>query len=112
MKALLEVLVATGVIEAVWQQLKLIWPKCLKHLENEKGLPVDQIGVMILAIAACATAGFDLAEAAGLPLEVPFLGPVLTGVLVSRLSALWHDLLGVADGIRQDKKPLKIESGL
>jgi hypothetical protein len=111
MEALLMLLVSAGVIEALWEHLKPLWPRRLKILEEEKGKPVDQLGVLVIALAGCLTTKFDLLETAEL-CSVPYLGSALSGIFVSRLANLWHDLLGTIGGIRNDQKPLKIESGL
>ncbi|MEW5784621.1 MAG: hypothetical protein AB1767_06025 [Bacillota bacterium] len=112
MKEILELLITAGVVEAIWEHLKPLWPRCLKLMESEKGKPIDRLGVLLAAVAACGTLQFNMLEAVGLPLADPWLGALITGILVSRLSSLWHDLLGVADGSKRNKKLLEIESGL
>ena len=110
MEALLMLLVSAGVIEALWEHLKPLWPRRLKILEEEKGKPVDQLGVLVIALAGCLTTKFDLLKQRAL--QRALLGSALSGIFVSRLANLWHDLLGTIGGIRNDQKPLKIESGL
>jgi hypothetical protein len=46
----------------------------------------------------------DFLVALGIPLQVPYLGIILTGILVSRGANFMHDLLGSVNAIYQSKK--------
>ena len=109
MRELLSLFAVAAVIEAVWEVLKPAWPRGLVKLEKKKGIPLDRLGTLLLSIIACLAVKFDLLRAAEIPLPIPCLGAILTGILAGRGSNFWHDLLGVIDGIRRDKKPLEIE---
>jgi len=112
MKELLALFIVAAVVEAVWEGLKPAWPSGLIKLKKQKGVPIDRLGVLLLAVVACAALKFDLFQAAGVPFLIPYLGTFLTGALSGRISNLWHDLLGLIDGIRRDKKPIDVEPGL
>ena len=112
MSEILMLFIIAAVVEAVWEALKPAWPDSLRRLEKERGIPVDSFGALVLSVIIATAAGTDLLQMVGVPLAVPYLGTVLTGVLISRGSNFVHDLLGVIDGIRQDKKPISIDSGM
>lgn len=112
MKELLALSIVAAVIEAVWEGFKPAWPAGLVKLKKQAGIPVDRLGVMLLAVAACSALKFDLFQASGVPFAIPYLGTFLTGILGGRISNFWHDLLGLIDGIRRDKKPIEVEPGL
>ena len=112
MENLLIVFILAAITEAVWEGLKPIWPRGLHRLERQKGMQVDRLAVFLLAVAGAFAVQLDLMAAAGAPFALSCLGTVVSGVLVGRVANLWHDLLGVVDGIRRDKKELEIHSGL
>ncbi len=112
MSDLIVLFMLAAAVEAVWEGLKPLWPKGLRRLEEEKGASVDRIGVLLCTIGAAFAAKLDLASALELPFDLPVVGSLLSGVLGSRIANLWHDCLGTLDGIRRDKKPFEIESGL
>jgi hypothetical protein len=50
----------------------------------------------------------DFLAALGIPLQIPYLGMILTGILVSRGANFMHDLLGSVNAIYQSKKDTNI----
>ena len=48
----------------------------------------------VLAVALCVLAGVDVLAVAGVWLEAPVVGSVLTGVLISRGANFTHDIWG------------------
>ncbi len=112
MSDLIVLFMLAAVTEAVWEGLKPLWPGRLRRLEKEKGAPVDRTGVLLCAIGAAFAARLDLACALDLPFDLPVAGTLVSGILGGRIANLWHDCLGTIDGIRRDKKPLELESGL
>ncbi len=112
MDELLMLFTLAAVTEAVWEGLKPAWPRVLHRLERQKGMPVDRLGVLMLGVAGAFASGLDLMAAAGAPIGLSFLGTLVSGVLAGRVANLWHDFLGLVDGVRRDKKPFNIHSGL
>ena len=104
------VLVA-ALIEAVWEALKPVFGSLVNNLQD-RGVPVDRIAGLVLALIICLGIGsqVDLFALLGLTLEVKYLGVILTAIILARGSNFVHDLLGSLDGIRQNNKPLKIEA--
>ena len=71
-------------IEAIWENLKMIWDK--------NKLSYDRIGSLLLSIIVCLLANLDIFPIVGLPLIIPFVGSILTGIIVSRGANFVHDL--------------------
>jgi len=104
------VLVA-ALIEAVWEALKPVFGILLDRAQD-RGVPVDRIAGLVIALVICLGIGsqVDLFKLLGLTLGIPYLGCILTAIILARGSNFVHDLLGSLDGIRQNNKPLKIEA--
>lgn len=91
MESIIHVLLVALVVEAVVEVLKYCLPK------NEKeGLNIPvwtwPLVSIALGVALCLLGGVDMLSEAGLWLSVPYVGQVLTGVLVSRGSNFIHEL--------------------
>lgn len=104
------VLVA-ALIEAVWEALKPVFGGGVNWLQN-RGIPVDRIATLIIALVICLGVGsmIDLFALLGLTLGVKYLGSILTAIILARGSNFVHDLFGTIGGIMQNNKPLKIEA--
>ena len=89
-------------IESAWEALKPAWPKAVTNWEETKGIPVDNIGIIILAISTCITANLDVFQMAGIHLSTSFLGQILTGILVSRGSNFIHEIISSLQTFRSN----------
>jgi predicted membrane protein len=99
-KAILLIVLAAFLCEAVWETLKMIWdPKYRK---------ADRIGALLLGVAIAMVYGLDIFIILGFAVIWPWVwlkalfGPVLTGILLSRGANFVHDFL---------KKLLQIAGG-
>lgn len=90
--SLLNLIITAMLGEAIWETLKMVW-------QNGK-LSIDRIGALIIGIFLSLTTGLDLLELSGIPVNIPYAGMVLTGILISRGSNFVHDLL---DNISKNK---------
>ena len=72
-------------VEAIWENLKMIYDK--------KKFNVNMIGSLILAIIICILARIDIFPIVGLNMAVPFVGSIFTGIIVSRGANFVNDLL-------------------
>jgi len=89
---LFKLLVVAAVVEAIWETCKMLW---------QKGkLAVDLIGAVLLAILLCIAASVDFFEFIGIPLCIPYLGKVLSGLLISRGANFVHDFLKLVEGLK------------
>ena len=98
------VLVA-ALIEAVWEALKPALGGVVSHLQD-RGVPVDRIAGLVLSLIVCLGIGsqVDLFALLGLTLGIPYLGLILTAIILARGSNFVHDLIGALDGVRQGNK--------
>lgn len=70
----------------------MVWQK--EALADSKGkINPDKIGALAVAILIAFGARIDLFTLVGVPLSIPYLGYVLTGILISRGAGFVHDLL-------------------
>lgn len=71
--------------ESVWETLKMIW-------QNGK-LSIDKIGALCVALIITLSTKLDLLDLLSIKSNIPYLGIILTGILISRGSNFIHDLL-------------------
>lgn len=82
--------------ESIWETAKMIW--------QDGKLSLDRIGAIVIGELLAIGAGIDLLSLAGVPLHIPYLGLILTGLLISRGANFVHDLLQNIDNMRQNTK--------
>jgi len=112
MEVFLIIFVVAAIIEAVWESLKKLLAPLVGWLDGH-GVPADQLGALVVALLICFGLGskIDLFVMLGIPLEIAYLGVILTAVLLSRGSNFVHDLIGSLDAIRQVKKQEALRNG-
>lgn len=71
-------------IEAIWENLKMTY--------NHKKLNINMIGSLLLGILICILAKIDIFAIVGINLIMPFIGYILTGIIVSRGANFVNDL--------------------
>lgn len=71
-------------IEAIWENIKMIYDK--------QKLNINMIGSLVLGIVVCLLAQIDIFPIVGLNMAVPFVGSVFTGIIVSRGANFVNDL--------------------
>lgn len=82
---LFKIVVLSLIVESVWESLKMLW---------QRGkISIDRIGALSIGILLSIGAKIDLLELAGVSLIIPYLGMILTGLLISRGSNFTHDLI-------------------
>jgi len=112
MEIFLIIFVVAAIIEAVWESLKKLLAPLVGWLDGH-GVPADQLGALVVALLICFGLGskIDLFVMLGIPLEIAYLGVILTAVLLSRGSNFIHDLIGTLNGIRESKSLIDFEAG-
>lgn len=85
-----QLVLAAILVEAIWENCKMIW--------KDGKFNVNMIGSLILGILICCFGGLDLFVIAGIGLNIPILGCVLTGIIVSRGANFVNDLLKKIQG--------------
>lgn len=71
-------------IEAIWENLKMIW--------KDKQISFNVLGVLILSVIICLLSNIDIFPIVGIPLLLPFVGNVFTGIIVARGANFVNDL--------------------
>ncbi len=85
------------ICESIWETIKMAVPYKLPDWG-------DRIGVMAIGILLSIASGLDLMRMIGMPLRVPGLGMIFTGLLISRGSNFMHDILAAVNNIQQNTK--------
>lgn len=81
-----EILIGASLVEALWETGKMTY---------QKGkVSADRVGALVIGVGVAVAGGLDACAAVGIPMAVPYLGSVLTGVLLSRGANFMHDILG------------------
>ena len=82
---LLTLFVLAILAESVWETLKMTW---------QKGkLCLDRVGALVVSLVICIDIKLDMLTLLGIKTTIPFIGIVLTAILISRGSNFLHDLL-------------------
>ncbi|MBS4959161.1 MULTISPECIES: hypothetical protein [Clostridium] len=85
MEKLLVIVVVALIAESVWETLKMTW--------QEGKVSIDRIGALVVALLLAIGTRLDLLSLLDIKTSIPYLGVVLTGILISRGSNFIHDLL-------------------
>jgi hypothetical protein len=80
-------------IESIIQSVKPIYDKTT-HSWN-----IDVLTSLGISILVCVAVGADAFEYVGIPMQIPYLGAALTGIIVSRGANVLHDFLGMVSGL-------------
>ena len=82
---ILTLIILALLCEAVWETLKMTW--------QDNKVSIDKIGALLIGLTIAFVTGADLLALVNIPSLVPYVGVVLTGVLISRGSNFIHDFL-------------------
>lgn len=82
--------------EAIWETLKMIW-------QDGKAC-IDKIGAVLVGLLLCIGTGTDIMEMVGVPMKIPYVGTILTGILISRGANFVHDILTSINNFQQKTK--------
>lgn len=101
----LVLILVAALVEAVWEALKPVLGPVIGWLEA-RAVPADRLAALVISIIICLGIGsqVDLFALLGLTIGIPYLGQILTAIILARGSNFVHDILGSLDGIRQGKK--------
>lgn len=80
-----QLIVVAILIEAMWENIKMIYDK--------DKFNISMIGSLILGVVVCVIFGIDIFPIVGLNAVIPFVGSVFTGIIVSRGANFVNDLL-------------------
>lgn len=90
-----QLVIVAILVEAIWENCKMIWKK--------GKFSISMIGALVVSILVCALTGVDIFPIVGLNIAIPFVGSVLTGIVVSRGANFVNELFtklkgGINDG--------------
>jgi len=77
-------------VEAIWENLKMIWDK--------NKLNFNMLGSLLLAMTLCTIFKLDAFPIIGLSTNIPVIGSLLTGIIVSRGANAVNDLFKKVKG--------------
>lgn len=82
--------------EALWETAKLFW--------QQGKFSTDRIGSVLIGVLLAVLTGLDLFQVIGIPINIPVVGEVLTGILVSRGANFMHDIIGSMNSVYTKSK--------
>lgn len=85
MEKLFIIFILALISESVWETLKMTW--------QEGKVSIDRIGALIVSLVICIDVRLDILSLLEINTTIPFLGIILTAILISRGSNFVHDLL-------------------
>lgn len=88
--ALAQLVIIAVLVEAIWENVK--------RLYSAEGFNKSIAGSLGVSILVCTTTGADLFPLVGMPLVVPFLGSILTGIITARGANFVNDLFTRLNG--------------
>ena len=94
---ILNLIILALIGEAIWETLKLTW-------QNGK-VSIDRMGALAIGLLLAVGTGLDFMAIVGVPLHIPYIGMILTGLLISRGANFLHDLLQSISNVQQSTKP-------
>ena len=85
MENLFIIFILALISESVWETLKMTW--------QQGKLSIDRIGALIVSLVICIDVRLDILSLLEINTTIPFLGVILTAILISRGSNFMHDLI-------------------
>ena len=69
-----QLIIIAILVEAIWENLKMIWDK--------NKLNINMLGSLLLSMIICVLAQINIFKIVGIELIVPIIGSLLTGIIV------------------------------
>ena len=91
----LVLILVAALIEAVWEALKPVLGPVVGWLDA-RAVPTDRLAALAISLVICLGVGsqVDLFALLGLTIGIPYLGQILTAIILARGSNFVHDLIG------------------
>jgi len=90
MEGLLQLVIVGVLVEAIWENFKMVW--------QDGKFSWDMIGALVVGIVLAFTLNLDILKAIGLNPLNNIVGIVATGILISRGGNYIHDLITKIQG--------------
>lgn len=85
MEKIFIIFVLALISESVWETLKMVW--------QQGRISIDRIGAIVVSLVICIDVEIDILSLLGINTSWPFVGIMLTAILISRGSNFIHDLI-------------------
>lgn len=89
-----QLVVTALLIESIIDSVKPIYDKT-------KGWQIDRVLTLLLGMLVCVLVKVDIFELVGIPMVVPYVGAILTGIVASRGANFAHDLIKGLQTLRE-----------
>lgn len=80
----MQLIIVAILVEAIWENIKMVY--------QEGKLSKSMIGSLVISILICVVANVDIFPVVGVSMSIPFIGSILTGIVVSRGANFVNDL--------------------
>lgn len=80
----MQLIIVAILVEAIWENIKMVY--------QEGKLSISMIGSLVISIIICVIANVDIFPVVGISMSIPFIGSILTGIVVSRGANFVNDL--------------------
>lgn len=91
-----QLIIIAILVEAIWENLRMIW--------DQGKFSINKIGSLLISIFVCALANIDIFPIIGVPIMIPVVGSILTGIIVSRGANFVNDLFSKLTNNKNNKK--------
>lgn len=88
-----QLLIVAILVEAIWENIKCVY--------KNKKIQLNMVGPLVLSIIVCLCASIDIFPIIGVEMIVPFIGSVLTGIIISRGANILSDLIKRLKNIKE-----------
>lgn len=82
--------------EAIWETLQMV--------KLNGGINKERVGAIITGIILSVAANIDFFELIGVPLMIPYLGLIFTGIIISRGANFIHDIIKITEVVKLRNK--------
>ena len=88
----MQLIIVAILVEAIWENIKMVY--------QEGKLSISMIGSLVISIIICVIANVDIFPVVGVSMSIPFIGSILTGIVVSRGANFVNDLFTKLKGVK------------
>lgn len=82
--------------EAIWETLLMV--------KSNGGINKERLGAIITGVILAVAAQVDFFRIMGVPLMIPYLGMVFTGIIISRGANFIHDIIKITEAVKIKNK--------
>lgn len=93
---LAQLVTSSLVVEALWESTKMFW--------QSGKFSYDRLGALAFGELVAIGGNIDFMATVGVPIKIPYIGLICTGILISRGSNFMHDLIQNVSNIQQKNK--------